>query len=35
MPQGINLIVFPVKDLGRAKMLYTTLLGVPPYVDAA
>jgi predicted enzyme related to lactoylglutathione lyase len=35
MPQGINLIVFPVKDLGRAKTLYTRLLGVQPYIDAA
>jgi predicted enzyme related to lactoylglutathione lyase len=35
MPQAINLIVFPVKDIGRAKTLYANLLGVQPYMDAA
>lgn len=26
-------IIYPVKDLARAKTLYRTLLGVDPYVD--
>ena len=35
MLQGIKLFVYPVKDLARAKALYTTFLGVEPYADAA
>ena len=31
---GMSLIVYPVKDLARAKALYSNLLGVEPYVDA-
>ena len=31
---GINLIVYPVKDLAAAKKLYSTFLGVEPYVDS-
>ena len=31
--QGIKTIIYPVKDLGQAKKIYTALLGVEPYVD--
>src|SRR2546422_11687264 len=34
MIQGIRLFVYPVKDLARAKTLYSKLLG-EPYADAA
>ena len=34
MPQGISLVVYPVKDLARAKVLYAKLLGSEPYADA-
>src|SRR2546427_12740089 len=34
MNQGIQLLVFPVKDLARAKTLYSTLLGTEPYADS-
>ncbi|MDQ1391185.1 MAG: hypothetical protein QOF30_162 [Acidimicrobiaceae bacterium] len=34
MSQGFNLFIYPVKDLDRAKALYSTLLGVEPYADA-
>jgi predicted enzyme related to lactoylglutathione lyase len=34
MTQGINVIVCPVKDIARAKALYTKLLGVEPYADS-
>ena len=33
MANDIKLIVFPVKDADKAKTLYTTFLGVAPYVD--
>jgi predicted enzyme related to lactoylglutathione lyase len=33
MKQGIQLVVFPVKDVGQAKALYRKLLGVAPYAD--
>ncbi len=35
MAQGLSLFVYPVKDLARAKKLYSQLLGVEPYADAA
>ncbi len=35
MSQGIELFVYPVKDLAQAKALYRTLLGTDPYVDGA
>ncbi|HEV2357618.1 MAG TPA: VOC family protein [bacterium] len=35
MDQGIRLLVFPVKDVARAKTLYSRLLGAEPYVDGA
>jgi predicted enzyme related to lactoylglutathione lyase len=35
MPQGIQLLVYPVTDLAKVKPLYRKLLGVEPYVDEA
>jgi predicted enzyme related to lactoylglutathione lyase len=35
MNQGIRTIIYPVKDIAQAKLLYRTLLGVEPYMDAA
>ena len=35
MTQGMRTIVYPVKDIARAKTLFTGLLGVEPYVDEA
>jgi predicted enzyme related to lactoylglutathione lyase len=35
MTSGIRTIIYPVKDLARAKKLYGTFLGVAPYADAA
>ena len=35
MVQGMSLVVYPVKDVAQAKALYSTLLGVEPYADAA
>ncbi len=32
--KGISTIIYPVKDIARAKMLYRQLSGVEPYVDA-
>ena len=32
---GIRTVIYPVKDLDRAKALYARLLGVEPYVDQA
>jgi predicted enzyme related to lactoylglutathione lyase len=34
MSQAVNLIVFPVRDVAKAKRLFTTLLGAEPYADA-
>ena len=31
----VTTFIFPVKDIGRAKTLYSTLLGTEPYVDQA
>jgi predicted enzyme related to lactoylglutathione lyase len=33
--QGISVIIYPVKDLPKAKALYGGLLGVEPYADEA
>jgi predicted enzyme related to lactoylglutathione lyase len=33
MKPGMQLVVYPVKDIARAKTLYRELLGVEPYVD--
>ncbi len=35
MNPGISVFIYPVKDIARAKTLYSTLLGVAPYVDEA
>src|SRR5437016_8278051 len=34
MTQGISVFVYPVKDIARAKKLYSQLLDAPPYMDA-
>ncbi len=34
MNQGIKTVIYPVKDVARAKTLFHTLLGVEPYADA-
>jgi predicted enzyme related to lactoylglutathione lyase len=34
MSQSISLVVYPVKDLARAKALYGKWLGTEPYADA-
>lgn len=33
MKPGMQLIVYPVKDIARAKALYREVLGVEPYAD--
>ena len=33
MNQGIKTVIYPVKDIARAKPLFRNLLGVDPYVD--
>jgi len=35
MTEGIRTIIYPVKDITRAKKLYSKLLGVKPYMDEA
>lgn len=35
MPEGIKTFIYPVKDLAKAKTLYSELLGVEPYMDEA
>ena len=35
MNQGIRTVIYPVKDIARAKTLYRRLLGVEPYTDQA
>jgi predicted enzyme related to lactoylglutathione lyase len=35
MNQGIRTVIYPVKDIARAKALYTKLLGIKPYADEA
>lgn len=35
MNQGIETVVYPVKDIAKAKALFRQLLGVEPYVDEA
>lgn len=34
MNQGMCLLVYPVKDIAKAKAFYSELLGVEPYADA-
>lgn len=33
MNQGIRTIIYPVKDIAKAKKLFSKLLGVEPYAD--
>ncbi|HXX56445.1 MAG TPA: VOC family protein [Thermodesulfovibrionales bacterium] len=33
MKQGVRSIIYPVKDIARAKILFRQLLGVEPYAD--
>jgi predicted enzyme related to lactoylglutathione lyase len=33
MNSGIHTVIYPVKDLAKAKALYGTLLGIEPYAD--
>ena len=35
MTSGLRTVIYPVKDLARAKALYGKLLGVAPYMDEA
>ncbi|MGH7763464.1 MAG: VOC family protein [Candidatus Dormibacteraceae bacterium] len=35
MNKGMHLLVYPVKDLTKAKKLYSEVLGVEPYADTA
>jgi predicted enzyme related to lactoylglutathione lyase len=35
MTSGISTVIYPVKDLAQAKMLYGKLVGVEPYMDEA
>lgn len=35
MTSGIKTVIYPVRDLDRAKAMFTTLLGVAPYIDEA
>ena len=35
MNKGMHLLVYPAKDLAKAKALFDELLGVKPYVDGA
>ena len=35
MTSGIQTVIYPVKDLARAKALYSTILGVEPDMDEA
>jgi predicted enzyme related to lactoylglutathione lyase len=35
MTKGIQTIIYPVKDLAKAKALYGALFGVTPYIDQA
>ncbi len=34
MNQGIQTVIYPVKDLAKAKALFRELLGAEPYADA-
>jgi extradiol dioxygenase family protein len=35
MTESIKKIIYPVKDLAKARTLYSELLGVKPYMDEA
>ena len=34
MNQGVKTVVYPVKDIAKAKEIFRELLGVEPYADA-
>lgn len=34
MNQGIQTVIYPVKDLAKAKAQFTELLGIEPYADS-
>ncbi len=34
MNQGIKTIIYPAKDIARAKALFSRLLGVEPFIDS-
>jgi predicted enzyme related to lactoylglutathione lyase len=34
MAKSIKLLVYPVKDIGKAKIFYSKFLGVEPYVES-
>ncbi|MCL4396654.1 MAG: glyoxalase [Chloroflexi bacterium] len=34
MNQGIKTVIYPVKDIGKAKAMFSKILGVAPYVDS-
>jgi predicted enzyme related to lactoylglutathione lyase len=34
MNQGVKTVIYPVKDIAKAKALFTVLLGKEPYADA-
>jgi predicted enzyme related to lactoylglutathione lyase len=33
MNKGIKTVIYPVKDIGKAKAMFSRLLGVAPYAD--
>ncbi len=33
MNKGIKTVIYPVKDIGKAKAMFSKLLGVAPYAD--
>jgi predicted enzyme related to lactoylglutathione lyase len=35
MTSGIRIVIYPVRDLAKAKALYGKLVGVEPYMDEA
>ncbi len=35
MNKGIKTVIYPVKDIGKAKAMFSKLLGIAPYADAA
>ena len=35
MTSGIRTVIYPVKDLAKAKNLYSELMDVEPYMDEA
>jgi predicted enzyme related to lactoylglutathione lyase len=35
MTRGLTTVIYPVKDLDRAKALFSELLGTEPYADSA